>query len=65
MDFLQSNQLKCSDVNDIIKLKKYIDKIISNSDNNIIDIVNSIIPAIRELDKDRFIWRTMRMTAIN
>ena len=69
LDFLQSNQLKCSDKNDIIKLKIYIEKIISNTDNNtnnnIIDIVNTIIPAIQELDKSKFIWRTMRMSAIS
>jgi hypothetical protein len=65
LDFLKSNELKCSDKNDIMKLKIYIEKIINNPDNNMIDIVNTIIPAIQELDKDKFIWRTMRMSAIS
>jgi hypothetical protein len=69
LDFLYSNQLKCSDKDDIKKLKIYIEKIINNTDNNtdnnIIDIVNTIIPAIQELDKSKFIWRTMRMSAVS
>ena len=65
LDFLHSNQLKCSDKDNIMKLKLYIEKILSNPDNNLIDIVNSIIPVVKELDKNRFIWRTMRMSAIS
>ncbi len=65
LDFLHSNQLKCSDKNDIINLKLYIEKILSNRDNNLIDIINTLIPIVKELDKNRFIWRTMRMSAVS
>jgi hypothetical protein len=65
LDFLYSNQLKCSDKNDIMKLKLYIEKILSKPDNNLIDIINTLIPFVKELDKTRFIWRTMRMSAVS
>ncbi len=65
LDFLQTNELKCSNKNHIMKLKAYIEKIINNPDNNMIDIVNTIIPAIHDLDKNKFIWRTMRMSAVS
>ena len=63
LDFLNKNSLSFDNSTQIISFKDFLEKIINDKSPAI--IINKFIKIVNNLDYDKFIYRTMRMSAIN
>jgi hypothetical protein len=63
LDFLNENSLSFENSDQIMSYKKFLDKIIN--DKSPATIINKFIEIVNKVDKTTFIYKTMRMTAVN
>jgi hypothetical protein len=63
LDFLNENSLSFDNSKQIISYKVFLEKIIN--DKSPADIINKLIQIVMNLDSNKFIYKTMRMTAIS
>jgi hypothetical protein len=65
LDFLNENSLSFDNSAQIIAYKDFLKNIITDKSISPANIVNKFIEIIRNIDSNKFIYRTMRMTAIS
>jgi hypothetical protein len=62
MDLILENNIKCDDDNKILKFKQFLEDKINDKSYN--GLINVFLQEINNLDKNKFIYKTFRMSAI-